>query len=203
MAIARPMPEVEPVTTAFSPPSRTRRRYPAERFKALVTWGSMRIVSVTNFDEWYADQRPRVYVSMLALSEDPDLAAEVTDEAFMRAVAHWKRVCAMESPGGWTQRVALNVLRRRLRRRRAEARLLSKLTRHEQEPTPTSEVWHLVGALPERQRIAVVLRYVADLTEPDIAIAMGVARGTVASTLAAARARLAEVLSSEIEEDVQ
>ena len=122
----------------------------------------------------------------------------------MRAVAHWKRVCAMESPGGWTQRVALNVLRRRLRRRRVEARLLSKLTRHDQESTSTAEVWHLVGALPERQRIAVVLRYVADLTEPDIAIAMGIARGTVASTLAAARERLAEVLtSSEIEEDVQ
>jgi methionine aminopeptidase type I len=31
MAIARPMPEVEPVTTAFSPPSRTHRRYPSDR----------------------------------------------------------------------------------------------------------------------------------------------------------------------------
>jgi RNA polymerase sigma factor (sigma-70 family) len=163
----------------------------------------MRLVSVTNFDEWYADQRPRVYVSMLALSGDPDLAAEVTDEAFTRAVAHWKRVHAMASPGGWTQRVALNVLRRRLRRRRVEARLLPRLLGRDQESTPPGEVWDLVHALPERQRIAVVLRYVADLTEPDIAIAMGIARGTVASTLAAARGRLAEVLRNEIEEDVQ
>jgi DNA-directed RNA polymerase specialized sigma24 family protein len=69
---------------------------------------------------------------------------------------------------------------------------------------PTGEVWDLVRALPERQRIAVVLRYVADLTEPDIAIAMGIARGTVASTLAAARARLAGVLINEdVEEDVR
>lgn len=174
-----------------------------ERLGRLVTWGSMRLVAVADFDEWYIDQRPRVYVSMLALSGDADLSAEVTDEAFTRAVAHWKRVQAMESPGGWTQRVAINVLRRRLRRRRLEARLLPRVARRDTESMPTGEVWDLVRVLPERQRIAVVLRYVADLTEPDIAIAMGIARGTVASTLAAARARLAELLTDEIEEDVR
>jgi RNA polymerase sigma-70 factor (ECF subfamily) len=42
--------------------------------------------------------------------------------------------------------------------------------------------------------MAVVLRYLADLTEPDIAIIMGVSRGTVASTLADARHSLAELL---------
>jgi RNA polymerase sigma factor (sigma-70 family) len=169
-----------------------------------VTWESMRLVAVTDFDEWYVDQRPRVFLSLLALSGDSDLAADVTDEAFTRAVAHWKRVSAMESPGGWTQRVALNLLRRRLRRRRVEARLLPKLVGREHASMPTGEVWDLVRALPERQRIAVVLRFVADLTEPEIAIAMGIARGTVASTLAAARERLAEALISiETEENVQ
>src|SRR4029079_18812786 len=117
---------------------------------------------------------------------------------------HWKRVHAMESPGGWTQRVALNELRRRLRRRRVEAHLLPRFAGGDHELTPSGEVWELVRALPERQRVAVVLRYVADLTEPDIAIAMGVARGTVASTLAAARARLAGVLiNDDVEEDVR
>ena len=42
-------------------------------------------MSVNDFYEWYADQRPRVYVSMLALSGDPNLASDVTDEAFTRA----------------------------------------------------------------------------------------------------------------------
>jgi RNA polymerase sigma factor (sigma-70 family) len=164
----------------------------------------MRLVAVNDFDEWYADQRPRVYLSLLALSGDADLAADATDEAFTRAVTQWKRVRVMESPGGWTQRVALNVLRRRLRRRRFEARLLPRLASTEHELMPTGEVWDLVRALPDRQRVAVVLRYVADLTEPDIAIAMGIARGTVASTLAAARERLGEVLTGDdLEEDVR
>lgn len=161
-------------------------------------------MAVNDFDEWYTDQRPRVYLSMLALSGDRDLAADVTDEAFMRTVTHWKRVQTMESPGGWTQRVALNVLRRRIRRKRFETRLLPRLVGRDHETLPTGEVWELVRALPERQRVAVVLRYVADLTEPDIGIVMGIARGTVASTLAAARERLAEVLiTDEAEEDVR
>ena len=51
-------------------------------------------------------------------------------------------------------------------------------------------------SLPDRQRMAVVLRYLADLTEPDIATIMGVSRGTVASTLADARRSLADHWSS-------
>jgi RNA polymerase sigma factor (sigma-70 family) len=169
-----------------------------------MTWGSMEVVAATDFDAWYAAQRPRVYLSLLALSGDPDLAADATDEAFTRAVAHWKRVRAMESPGGWVQRVGLNVLRRRLRRGRTEKQLLRVSVRPPEVSPPSGEIWDLVHALPERQRVAVVLRYVADLTEPDIAVAMGIARGTVASTLAAARERLAGMLvNDEIEEDVR
>lgn len=163
----------------------------------------MRFVAAVAFDEWYAEQRPRVYLSMLALSGEPDLAAEATDEAFTRAVARWQRVRTMESPGGWTQRVALNVLKRRLRRRRVEARLHRRAAPRTHEPPPAGEVWDLVRSLPERQRVAVVLRYVADLTEPDIATAMGVARGTVASTLASARERLGEQLRTELEEELR
>jgi DNA-directed RNA polymerase specialized sigma24 family protein len=43
--------------------------------------------------------------------------------------------------------------------------------------------------------MAVVLRYVADLEEREIAEVMGVARGTVASTLSDARRSLAAVLT--------
>lgn len=59
-----------------------------------------------------------------------------------------------------------------------------------QVAAPAGETWELVAALPERQRIAVVLRYVGDLDEREISDAMGVTRGTVSSTLSAARAAL-------------
>jgi RNA polymerase sigma-70 factor (ECF subfamily) len=66
-------------------------------------------------------------------------------------------------------------------------------------PAPAGEAWELVRALPRRQRTAIVLRYAADLPEADIAIAMGVTRGTVSSTLADARRALARMLDADEE----
>jgi len=149
-----------------------------------------------SFEEWYRESYARLSTSVLALTGDRDVAAEITDEAFARAWRHWRRVSAMESPGGWVYRVALNLVRSRARRRKVEQRALVRLAVPlGDEAAPAGEVWVLVRDLPERQRQAVVLRYVADLDEPEIAIAMGVTRGTVASTLFDARRRLAGLLA--------
>ncbi len=59
------------------------------------------------------------------------------------------------------------------------------------------EVWQAVRALPDRQRTAIVLRYVADLPEADIAEALHVSRGTVASNLSDARKALARFLDDD------
>ena len=40
-------------------------------------------------------------------------------------------------------------------------------------------IWPLVCALPPRQRAVIVLRYYEDLTEAQIALALGCAAGTV------------------------
>jgi RNA polymerase sigma factor (sigma-70 family) len=47
-----------------------------------------------------------------------------------------------------------------------------------------------LALLPERQRLALFLRYYADLDYAGIAEALGIARGTVSATLHAARANL-------------
>jgi RNA polymerase sigma factor (sigma-70 family) len=52
------------------------------------------------------------------------------------------------------------------------------------------EVRAAVAGLPERQRLAVYLRYYADLDYDAIATALEVKPGTVAATLNAAHARL-------------
>jgi predicted RNA polymerase sigma factor len=68
------------------------------------------------FEAWYRREHPRLIGSLAALSGREDVAADAADEAFARALARWPRVSKMASPGGWTYRVALNELRRRLRR---------------------------------------------------------------------------------------
>jgi RNA polymerase sigma-70 factor (ECF subfamily) len=147
-----------------------------------------------DFERWYRAEHPRLFVTLLALTGDRDLAADAADEAFARALQRWSRVREMDSPEGWTYCVAVNIVRRSGRRRAHEGRLLRRLAPPETVAAPAGEVWDLVRSLSDRQREAVVLRYVADLTEPDIAVVMGVTRGTVASTLADARHALRDAL---------
>ena len=146
---------------------------------------------VSDFERWYRHEHPRLLAALTWVSGDPELAREATDEAFARAFDRWARVRAMESPGGWLYKVGLNVVRRLARRAANERRAVSTHWRPDHVSAPAGEVWTVVQDLPPRQRVAVVLRYLLDLRERDVAGIMGVSPGTVASTLAAARSRLA------------
>jgi RNA polymerase sigma-70 factor (ECF subfamily) len=109
----------------------------------------------------------------------------------------------MASPGGWTYRVGLNLLRRHHRRVVLEKRALRRAQADQPEAvaaTVQTELWEAVRALPPRERTMVALRYGADLTEVDIAQLLEVAPGTVSATLNHARTRLRAALSDPIDE---
>ncbi len=149
------------------------------------------------FEAWYLAQHPKVLAALVLVSGSTDVAREATDEAFARALAQWPRVQAMESPGGWLYTVALNLVRRHARRA-STARNASLLAQPSLIHTDTTgELWSVVQDLPARQRAAVVLRYLVDMKEREIAAVMGISPGTVASTLAAARLRMAKWLDEE------
>jgi RNA polymerase sigma-70 factor (ECF subfamily) len=155
-----------------------------------------------DFSDWYKTEHPRVVAALSVASREPDVARDATDEAFTRALARWSEVRAMYCPGAWVYRVGLNVLRRSLRRRAMEERHLRGQYCSNPVLPEVCGTWPAVAALPQRQRTAIVLRYIHDLPEADIASTMGIHRGTVSSTLVAARKRLAEVLEV-VEQDVQ
>ena len=151
-----------------------------------------------SFESSYREVHPRVVTAVRLMTDDRDRALEAADEAMVRAFERWDRVSRLESPRAWTVRVAMNVARRRLRRRAVEQRLLLRhrvSTQIELEPTDT-DLSSTVAILAERQRTAIVLRYVADLKEQEIAGVMGVGRSTVSTTLRDARDRLESLLKS-------
>jgi RNA polymerase sigma-70 factor (ECF subfamily) len=154
-----------------------------------------------SFEDWYRAEHARLVAAMVLVSGDVDVARDAVDEAFTRALANWRRVATMESPTGWTYRVALNALRRSARRASRERQLLVHQFVENDHwtnvPRNATDAWDAVRDLPMRQRTAVVLRYVADLTEADIARAMGISRSTVSSTLIDARARLGRLLAED------
>jgi RNA polymerase sigma-70 factor (ECF subfamily) len=143
-----------------------------------------------DFETWYRQVHRRLLASMAVYAGSIEEAAEAVDEAFVRALERWDRVRVTQSPTAWVYRVAINVVKRRARRRALEATVLRRRRPPEPVPAPAGEAWLLVATLPDRQRLAVVLRHLGGLLEADIAAVMGVSRSTVSSTLAAAHHRL-------------
>ena len=152
-----------------------------------------------DFELWYRDNHPRMVTAMTVMFGDTEIAADAVDEAFVRAYERWERVASMRSPGGWLYAVSMNTARRRLRRRTLERRLLGRLAPTEAIPGPSGELWDLVHDLPPRQRQAVALRHVAQMTEIEIASVMGVQRGTISRTLRSAYDALRIELADNIE----
>ena len=157
-----------------------------------------------SFETWYRSAHPRLLATLTVISGDIETARDATAEAFTRALERWPRVRSTDVPEAWVHRVGVNVLRRWHRRRVVEERLLR---RHGPEPARPAQlspdVWDALAALPSRQREAIALRYLLDLTQADVAEAMGVAPGTAAATLHAARRNLADRLGLDDTDDVE
>lgn len=149
-----------------------------------------------DFADWYGREFPRVRAALALAIGDHGLAEEATAEAFAKALVHWARVSTADRPTAWVYTVALNEVRSRLRRMRLERRYAARQQCRAQPPPPEPDpqLWDAVAQLPPRTRTAVALRYVADMSEAEVAAAMGITRGAVASVLHKARRRLAELL---------
>ena len=148
-----------------------------------------------DFDTFYAASYDRVRRAMALTFRDPDLAEEIAQEAFFQTLRKWKKVSLLDHPEGWTMVVALNKGRDLHRRRvRQEAKKpflvpssvdLSSESRVDARVTVTE----LLKGLGDRQREALLLRYITQLSIPEIARVMGCAEGTVKATLHAALAK--------------
>jgi RNA polymerase sigma-70 factor (sigma-E family) len=133
---------------------------------------------------------------------DRDLAEDVVQEVFLRTFSGWHRLREPESAGAYLRAGVVNTCRSRMRRRYAEQRANTAVTRPEaSEDDQTADagtanwmaaaVLGAVRTLPPRQRAAIVLRYYADLSEAEMAATLHCAPGTVKSQLSKARATLA------------
>jgi RNA polymerase sigma-70 factor (ECF subfamily) len=139
-------------------------------------------------------ERFRVFLlTATALLRDGDAALEAVQEGFSVAL-HRRRSFRREGNlESWLWRIVLNVARDRLRSLRREGTLEKSAAISEMDSSD-DDVRASLLSLPERQRLAVFLRYYADLSYEQIADALGVRVGTVAASLHAAHASLRQRL---------
>jgi RNA polymerase sigma-70 factor (ECF subfamily) len=114
---------------------------------------------------------------------------DAVQEAFATAVRKRRSFRGDGPLEAWVWRIVLNAARDEARRRRPTQEQVAGCYLNEKAPADP-EVRAAVAGLPERQRLAVYLRYYADLDYDAIATALEVKPGTVAATLNAAHARL-------------
>lgn len=136
-----------------------------------------------DFDEFFGDHFDGVARALTVASGDRDLARDATQEAFTRALRHWRRVRRMDRPDGWVYVVAMNHLRDYWRKAERTTEVDSPPTDDTGAVAVRLSVRDAITTLPPRQRQAVVLRYLADLPLADVADAMGCALGTAKATL--------------------
>lgn len=127
---------------------------------------------------------PRLVGAMAHYCGDVHVAEELVQEALLRACRRWSHVSRLDSPEGWTYRVAVHLANSAWRRRRAERRAHE---RHEPagtvvEPAPVEDRLWVRSALRElsaEQREAVILRYLLDLSAEQAAAVLGTSPGAI------------------------
>jgi RNA polymerase sigma-70 factor (sigma-E family) len=131
--------------------------------------------------------RPLVRTAALLLGSTA-VAEEVVQDAFVAMHGRWGRLREPEKAAAYLRSAVVNRSRSALRRRVVEDRNRPLAG----VDAPSAEIGALallerdrvmeaLRALPARQREVLVLRYYADLSETDIADAMGISRGAVKS----------------------
>jgi RNA polymerase sigma-70 factor (sigma-E family) len=148
-----------------------------------------------DFASFYAAARPTLLRTTYAVTGDRQLAEDAVQVAFAKAYAAWGRVSRADDPTAYVRRIAINAAlghRRRASTRRETPmdRLPERAADPGRDPLERDEVWCAVQTLPPRQRAVVVLRYYEDLSERQIADALGCRPGTVKSQASAALATL-------------
>jgi RNA polymerase sigma-70 factor (ECF subfamily) len=147
--------------------------------------------SIGEIEALYRQHLPRFLRATAAIVGDEGLASDAVQDAFASAVkarSSFRRDVALEA---WLWRIVINAALQVRRGLRDEAESGAEVSvEMNGQPVEDLAVRRWVALLPERQRLAVFLRYFADLDYRSIAVALDVEVGTVSATLSAAHAAL-------------
>jgi RNA polymerase sigma factor (sigma-70 family) len=144
----------------------------------------------------------RVEGMILSATRDADVAAEVTQEAFLRLLREAQADRYPDATGAWLYRTAMNLAISRVRRAAVARRLAARLVNRDEPLMPDGivlgrERWRAIGEalaqLPSTERMALVMAG-QGMSGEEIAAHLGKTHGATRSLMSRARGRLRRLL---------
>lgn len=146
----------------------------------------------------YRDHASTTFASAMRTTRDPEAAADVTQEAFMRLLSEARMGRRPDNTGAWLCRAASNVAISRARRTTVARRLAPRLVDHSTPEQPEMVVLEherdtelhrvLAGLRPPERRALVLAAHGMSGTE--IALQIGKTHGATRALMCRARASL-------------
>src|SRR5579871_153173 len=131
-------------------------------------------------------------VAWAITGREPD-ARDAVQEGFVRALKGIGGFSGEAPLEGWVWRIVVNAALAIRSRPVAESQLVEEAA--PEAGSVDEDIRRWIARLPERQRLAVFLRYYADLDYRGIGEALGIEPGTVSATLATAHSALRRQLT--------
>jgi RNA polymerase sigma-70 factor (ECF subfamily) len=148
------------------------------------------------FERFFREHEPHVSGYLWRVTGDAHLAADLSQEAFLRAWHHFETIQSYERPEAWLFRVATNLALQSLRRRRGPVGAATSLGEWDipgaSDPgrrlAERDAVREALLTLPPKQRAMLALREVYGLSGAEVAETMGISREAAKVALWRARA---------------
>lgn len=145
-----------------------------------------------DFDTFYLQEHPQQVKRATLLLGSDELANDLVHDAFIRVYQRWGQ---LENPGGYLSRSVLNACRDEGRSRTVRLRVLGRLAEPAATTEPNDHLVDALMALPFNQRAAIVLRFYARMTVPEIAEHLGVPTGSIGPWIGRGLTKLRKALA--------
>lgn len=152
-----------------------------------------------DISDLYHSSYRRLVAQVYAFTTDLSEAQDAVQEAFARALARHGRLSGIDTPEAWLRTVAVNIVKRRWRRKQLLDRIMlrerpvARLLQEAPEPDRT-DLRQALATIPRTYREVIVLHYLADLPVVEVAAILEVPVGTVKSRLSRGREALKGLL---------
>lgn len=149
------------------------------------------------FEEFFDSVFERAKALARRLRLDSHEAEDVAMEALTRAYVRWRKLQDVTWREAWVIKVTANLSIDALRRAARVGTKTEESAAFEDAAVARLDVSRALSAIPRRQCEVVVMRYLADLPETEVASALHIRQGTVKSHAHRGQEALAALLKGE------